>query len=103
MKKALREIRPAVADSPAMWLSLTCCCWAYVRVVLYQFGVTRKASLVEMTLVALVGAKAGLTALQRNKEQGWYLGFATVALNAGAWWLRLMQIVWAAIRSSFDS
>jgi len=103
MKKVLREIRSAIADSPAMWLSLTCCCWCYVRVILYQFGVTSRASFVEMTVVALVGAIAGVTALQGNREQGWYLGLVTVILNVSAWWLRLMQVDWRAIRAAFDS
>ena len=70
---------------------------------LYQFGLTRRASLVEMTLVALVGAIAGVAALRRNREPGWYLGVLTVALNVTAWWLRLMQVDWAAIHSAFDS
>ena|SRR5581483_2303000 len=103
MKRVLREIRSAIADSPAIWLSLTCCCWCYVRVILYQFGVTSRAAFVEMTVIALVGAIAGVTALQGNREQGWYLGLVTVALNATAWWLRLMQVDWGAIGSAFDS
>jgi hypothetical protein len=103
MKKALKEIRSAIADSPVLWWSLACCCWGYVRVSLYQLGMTSRASLVEMTLVALIGAIAGLAALRRNREEGWYLGVVAVALNVSAWWLRLMQVDWGAIRSSFDS
>ena len=70
---------------------------------LYQFGNTCRAALVEITLVSLVGVIAGLVALRRNREQGWYLGLVAVALNVTAWWLRLMQVDWAAIRSAFDS
>jgi hypothetical protein len=68
MKKLLKEIRSAIADSPAMWVSL-----------------------------------AGVATLHRSRESGWYLGVVSVALNVTAWWLRLMQIDWAAIRSAFDS
>jgi hypothetical protein len=70
---------------------------------LCQLGISSRASLVELTLVTLVGAIAGIAALQRHREQAWYLGFVTVVLNVAAWWLRVMQIDWAAIRSSFDS
>lgn len=103
MKKALREIRSAIADSPVMWLSLACCCWCYVRILLYQLAINNRASLVETTLIALVGSIAGLVALRRDRELGWYLGLVTVALNVSVWWLRLMQVDWAAIRSAFDS
>ena len=103
MRKVRREIRAAIADSPAMWVSLTCCCWCYVRVLLYKFDITSRASLVEVTLIALVGVIAGLAALRRSQEQGWYLGLVTIALNGTAWWLRLMQVDWAAMRSAFDS
>ena len=103
MRKALRAIRSAVGDSPAMWLSLGCCSWCYGRVMLYQFGNTCRAALVEITQVSLVGVIAGLVALRRNREQGWYLGLVAVALNVTAWWLRLMQVDWAAIRLAFDS
>jgi len=103
MKKVLRAMRAAIADSPVMWVSLSCCCWCYVRVMLYQVEVTSRASLVEITLIALCGVIAGLAALRRSREQGWYLGLVTVALNVTAWWLRLMQVDWAAIRSAFDS
>lgn len=103
MKRVLKEFLSTFTDSPALWLSLICCCWAYVRIVLYQFGISSRAPLVELTLVALIGVVAGLGALQRDREQIWYLGLVTMGLNVMAWWLRLMQVDWAAIRSSFDS
>jgi hypothetical protein len=70
---------------------------------LYEFGITRRASFVGMTLVVFVGAIAGLAALRRHREAGWHMGVVSVALNVTAWWLRLMQVDWAAIRSAFDS
>ena len=101
MKRSFEKLGSVLKESPAIWSSIVCCCWAYIRIMLYVLGISgSRASLEELTLVTLLGAVTALIAILRDREQAWYLGGVTMVLNGAAWWLGLMQVNWAAMFSS---
>ena len=79
-----------------VWLSLVTTVWLFLRAVFYHSKlIPNLSSLMELTLVALVGVVAAIVALLREKEQAWYISIVTMALNAVAWWYTLSQFDWS--------
>jgi hypothetical protein len=98
--RGFKKAESAIRDSPAFWVSIVCCSWVYIRVMLYELEIDSRASLAELTLVALIGAAAALIGLLRDREQAWYLNVVTMVLNSVAWWLGVVQVNWGELFSS---
>lgn len=116
MKTAIQNIKGLFATSPLICLSVITCCWSYIRALLYQQKITsglldlplvsasRTATemnmAVTLTLVTFIGVGAALLALRRDKEQGWYIGLATIFINIVAWCYALSQLNWGPVYES---
>ncbi len=84
-----------------VWLSLVTSMWLFLRAIFYHSKLTSgRPSLLELTLVALIGVGAAIGAMLREKEQAWYISIMTMALNAAAWWYGLSQFDWSYLYKS---
>ena len=59
-----------------------------------------RPSLLELTLLAVIGVAAAIRAVPRDKEQAWYLGIVTAGLNAVAWWYAVSHLSWGYLYES---
>jgi hypothetical protein len=101
VKIALQNLRASFTESPLVGLSLVTCLWLFFRTVIYHSRlVSGRPSLIELTMVALVGVGAAIGALLREREQGWYISLVTMALNGVAWWYALSQLDWGYLYES---
>jgi hypothetical protein len=101
VKIALQDLKAVFTDSPMAWLSLITCLWLFVRAVIYRLQIaSSRPSLLELTLVALIGGGAAVVALLRDNEQAWYIGVITLILNAAALWYAISQLEWGYLYES---
>lgn len=101
MKIVKQNLKATFTESPLVWLSLITCLWLFVRAIIFQFEIApNRPSLLELTLVALIGVGAAIGALLRDKEQAWYIGLITMVLNAAAWCYALSQLEWGYLYES---
>ena len=112
----MHKVKVVFVESPLVLLSLLTCCWTYIRALLYRQKITslpldlplftdwRMATELNMaatlTLVALIGVGAAVVALNREKEQAWYISLVTIILNALAWLYAMGQLNWSPLYES---